>query len=127
MLPPPAENFSLGAAPTTKDAQAISDEIFASFVAADVDKVELVYTKFVSLISSDPVIQTLLPMTPAGELCGVDGKCVDAADDEIFKVRRSGSVSFPVFLEGGGGGGTHEGLDQLLTTPHILPVATDRS
>jgi len=26
--------------------------------------VELVYTKFVSLISSDPIIQTLLPLTP---------------------------------------------------------------
>ena len=25
---------------------------------------ELVYTKFVSLISSDPIIQTLLPLTP---------------------------------------------------------------
>ena len=28
------------------------------------DKVELIYTKFVSLISSDPIIQTLLPLTP---------------------------------------------------------------
>ena len=32
--------------------------------AQDVDKVELVYTKFVSLISSEPIIQTLLPLTP---------------------------------------------------------------
>lgn len=30
----------------------------------DVDKVELIYTKFVSLISSEPTIQTLLPLTP---------------------------------------------------------------
>ncbi len=81
-----AENFALGQTPTTREAQAISDEVFASFVAEEVDKVELIYTKFVSLISSDPTIQTLLPMTPAGELCGVDGRCVDAADDEIFKL-----------------------------------------
>jgi hypothetical protein len=53
--------------------QAISDELFAAFVSGEVDKVELVYTKFVSLITSDPIIQTLLPMTPAGELCNVDG------------------------------------------------------
>lgn len=89
--PPPnrrraAESFSLGATPTTREAQAIADEIFADFVSAEADKVELVYTKFVSLITSTPTIQTLLPLTPTGELCDVDGKCVDAAEDEIFKL-----------------------------------------
>lgn len=42
----------MGQSPTIKEAQAIADEIFADFVAEEVDKVELVYTKFVSLISS---------------------------------------------------------------------------
>ena len=56
--------FELGAAPTTKEAQAVADEIYSGFVSGDVDKVELVYTKFVSLIAADPVIQTLLPLTP---------------------------------------------------------------
>lgn len=86
------KTFSLGSTPSTKDAQAIADEIFASFVARESDKVELVYTKFVSLISSNPTIQTLLPMTPMGELCDVDGKCVDAADDEIFKLTTKGGA-----------------------------------
>ena len=90
LLPAPAESFSLGAAPTTKDAQGVADEIFSSFISSDVDKVELVYTKFVSLITSNPTIQTLLPMTPMGELCDVDGKCVDAAEDEIFKLTSKG-------------------------------------
>ncbi|GFR43134.1 hypothetical protein Agub_g4150 [Astrephomene gubernaculifera] len=84
------KSFSLGAAPSTKDAQGIADEIFASFIAQESDKVELVFTKFVSLITSNPTIQTLLPMTPMGELCDVDGKCVDAADDEIFKLTTKG-------------------------------------
>ncbi|GLI63108.1 hypothetical protein VaNZ11_006012 [Volvox africanus] len=84
------KSFSLGAAPSTKDAQGIADEIFASFIAQESDKVELVFTKFISLITSDPTIQTLLPMTPMGELCDVDGKCVDAADDEIFKLTTKG-------------------------------------
>lgn len=58
MSPPPcAETFSLGATPTTREAQAIADEVFADFVSAEVDKVELVYTKFVSLINSTPTIQ----------------------------------------------------------------------
>jgi F-type H+-transporting ATPase subunit gamma len=55
-------------------------------VSAEADKVELVYTKFVSLINSVPTVQTLLPLTPTGELCDLDGNCVDAADDEIFKL-----------------------------------------
>lgn len=40
------------------------------------------------------LLQTLLPLTPTGELCDLDGNCVDAAEDEIFKlttqVRRDG-------------------------------------
>ncbi len=59
-----AGRFELGQAPTTKEAQAIADALYSEFVGLDCDKVELVYTKFVSLISSDPIIQTLLPLTP---------------------------------------------------------------
>jgi F-type H+-transporting ATPase subunit gamma len=81
-----ARSFALGATPTTREAQAIADEIFADFVSAEVDKVELVYTKFISLITSNPTVQTLLPLTPTGELCDVDGNCVDAAEDEVFKL-----------------------------------------
>lgn len=51
-LPPAAGHYEIGQTPTIKEAQAIADEIFADFVSEEVDKVELVYTKFVSLISS---------------------------------------------------------------------------
>ena len=78
--------FELGQTPTTKEAQSIADEIFAEFVSEEVDKVELVYTKFVSLIASTPIIQTMLPLTPRGEICDIGGNCVDAAEDEIFKL-----------------------------------------
>lgn len=89
-----ARTFSLGSAPTTKDAQAIADDIFAEFVSEEVDKVELVFTKFVSLIASKPTIQTLLPMTPSGQLCDVEGKCVDFAEDEIFRLTtKSGELT----------------------------------
>jgi F-type H+-transporting ATPase subunit gamma len=69
-----------------QDSQAISDELFSTFVAQDCDKVEMIFTKFISLISSNPVVQTLLPLTPSGELCNADGTCVDAANDEIFRL-----------------------------------------
>ena len=62
--PSAAASYELGAAPTTKEAQAIADELYANFVSQEVDKVEMIYTKFVSLISSDPTVQTLLPLTP---------------------------------------------------------------
>lgn len=84
------KSYALGQSPTTKEAQAIADEIFAEFVSGDVDKVEMVYTKFQSLISSDPVVQSMLPLTPQGEMCDVDGNCIDAADDELFKLTTKG-------------------------------------
>ena len=62
--PPRAATFELGQSPTTKESQAVGDELFSDFVSKEVDKVELIYTKFVSLISSEPTVQTLLPLTP---------------------------------------------------------------
>jgi F-type H+-transporting ATPase subunit gamma len=83
-------NYEVGQAPTIKEAQAIADGIFSDFVSQEVDKVELIYTKFVSLISSAPVVQTLLPLSPAGTVCDIDGNCVDAAEDEVFKLTTQG-------------------------------------
>ena len=51
------------------------------FLSESVDRIELVYTKFVSLISSRPVVQTLLPLDPQG---------LEAADDEIFRLTTRG-------------------------------------
>lgn len=72
--------------PTAKEAQAIADDVFSLFVSEEVDKVELVYSKFVSLIKSNPVIQTLLPLSPKGVVCDVNGNCVDAMGDEFFRL-----------------------------------------
>merc|ERR1711871_836435 len=89
-----SKQFDLGGAPTTQEAQALADEIFSEFVSAEVDKVELLYTKFVSLINSEPTIQTLLPMARSGELCDINGKCVDFAEDEVFRLTTtSGKMS----------------------------------
>jgi len=79
-------SFETGQKPTVKESQAIADVIYSKFVGGEVQKVELIYTKFVSLISSDPIVQTLLPMTPEGEVCDIEGNCIDAADDELFKL-----------------------------------------
>ncbi|XP_040988153.1 ATP synthase gamma chain, chloroplastic-like [Juglans microcarpa x Juglans regia] len=75
-----------GSFPTVKEAQAIADDVFSLFVSEEVDKVELVYTKFMSLVKSDPVIHTLLPLSPRGVVCDVNGNCVDAMEDEFFRL-----------------------------------------
>ena len=51
------KTLPIGQSPTAKEAQAIADELFGLYVSEEVDKVELIYTKFVSLIASEPTIQ----------------------------------------------------------------------
>lgn len=63
--------------PTADEASRIADELLSLFLSDTVDRVELVYTRFVSLVSSRPVTQTLLPLDPQG---------LEAADDEIFRL-----------------------------------------
>lgn len=67
--------------PTADEANKIADELLSLFLSEKVDRIELVYTRFVSLVSSRPVIQTLLPLDPQG---------LEAADDEIFRLTTRG-------------------------------------
>merc|ERR1711966_340484 len=80
------KTFDMGQAPKTEEAQAIADEVYSEFVGEEVDKVEMIYSRFVSLINSDPSIQTLLPLSKEGEICDVNGTCVDAQNDIIFSL-----------------------------------------
>lgn len=72
-----ATRTDLGQVPSAEEANEIVDSILGWFLSGKVDRVELVYTKFVSLISSRPVIQTLLPLTRQG---------LEVVDDEIFRL-----------------------------------------
>lgn len=67
--------------PSSKEAAQIGDELLSLFLSETVDRIELIYTKFVSLISSRPVVQTLLPLDKQG---------LEAADDEIFRLTTRG-------------------------------------
>jgi F-type H+-transporting ATPase subunit gamma len=75
--------------PTAAEASNIGEQLIASFLGEEFDRVELVYTKFVSLIASRPVIQTLLPLTPQG---------LEVQDDEVFRLTTKGG-SFEVQRE----------------------------
>ncbi|TVP64547.1 MAG: F0F1 ATP synthase subunit gamma [Nodularia sp. (in: Bacteria)] len=67
--------------PTATEAREIADQLLSLFLSESVDRIELIYTKFVSLVSSRPVVQTLLPLDPQG---------LEAADDEIFRLTTRG-------------------------------------
>merc|ERR1711988_1531984 len=52
-------------------------ELLSSFYAGDFDRVELIYTTFISMISSVPSIRTIVPLLPGG---------IEMEGDEIFKM-----------------------------------------
>ena len=63
--------------PSAAEASQIADELLSLFLSETADRVELIYTRFVSLISSRPIVQTLLPLTLQG---------LEVRDDEIFRL-----------------------------------------
>ncbi len=63
--------------PNAAEAMKIGSEILAEFLSGSTDRVEIIFTKFINLVSSRPVIQTLLPLDPQG---------IAVADDEIFRL-----------------------------------------
>ncbi|MFN6539792.1 MAG: F0F1 ATP synthase subunit gamma [Nostoc sp. EkiNYC01] len=67
--------------PTAAEATQIADQLLSLFLSEEVDRVELIYTRFLSLVSSRPVTQTLLPLDPQG---------LEAGDDEIFRLTTRG-------------------------------------
>ena len=70
--------------PSAAEASKIADQLLSLFLSETVDRVELIYTRFVSLISSQPVVQTLLPLIPQG---------LEVEDDEIFRlITREGKL-----------------------------------
>jgi F-type H+-transporting ATPase subunit gamma len=71
----------MGQYPTAEGATEISEYLLAEFLSGEVDRVELLYTRFVSLISSQPSIRTLLPLNPSG---------LESKGDEIFQLRMKG-------------------------------------
>jgi len=63
--------------PTAEFAAAVSSEMLNKFLDGETDKVELIYTQFVSLIASAPKLKTLLPLSKTG---------LEAAEDEMFEL-----------------------------------------
>lgn len=70
-----------GGAPSAEDAAAIVEDLSNAFSSGETDAVEVVYSKFVSLIASTPSIRTVLPMSIKG---------IEMEGDEIFELTTEG-------------------------------------
>jgi F-type H+-transporting ATPase subunit gamma len=60
---PIRKTFETGQNPDSKQALQISEELLNTFLAGETDAIELLYTKFVSLITSTPAVRTLVPFS----------------------------------------------------------------
>jgi len=69
--------YQCGQAPTAEQATEIATELLSSFYAGELDRIELIYTSFVSMISSVPSVRTIVPLAPTG---------LEMEGDEIFKM-----------------------------------------
>jgi F-type H+-transporting ATPase subunit gamma len=66
-----------GQAPPAQQASEIASELLSSYYAGELDRIELLYTTFISMISSMPTVRTLVPLLPSG---------MEMEGDEIFKL-----------------------------------------
>merc|ERR1719198_1819413 len=64
-------------APTAAQAQEVADELLSSYYAGELDRIELLYTNFISMVASAPTVRTLVPLLPSG---------MEMEGDEIFKL-----------------------------------------
>jgi F-type H+-transporting ATPase subunit gamma len=86
---PLRKTFECGQNPDAKQALAISEEILNTFLGGETDAVELLYTKFVSLIASTPSVRTLVPFT-ASEITNKGDEVFQLTSDEgQFGVERT--------------------------------------
>merc|ERR1719213_808232 len=66
-----------GQAPTADQSSSIATELLSSFYSGEVDRVELIYTQFNSMIAFTPTLRTLIPLLPSG---------MEMEGDEMFKL-----------------------------------------
>ena len=74
---PISTTFTLGNIPQPSVGSNLANLLIAQFLSKEVDAAEIIYTRFNNLISSEPSIRTLLPLSLSG---------IESEDDEVFKV-----------------------------------------
>jgi F-type H+-transporting ATPase subunit gamma len=96
--------------PTSQEAGEIANEVLSEFLSASTDRVEIVFTRFINLVSSQPVVQTLLPLDPQG---------IASSDDEIFRlITRDGRLGVEV--------GTKENVEPSLQPDFVFEQSPEQ-
>lgn len=72
---PIAGKFELGNVPQASVGSELANLLVAQFLTGEVDAAELVYTRFINLITNEPSIRTLLPLSLSG---------IESEMDEVF-------------------------------------------
>merc|ERR1711871_247691 len=58
--------FARPQTPSAEFATGVADKLLAKYLSGETDRIEIIYSKFVSLIASTPTIRTMLPLNPTG-------------------------------------------------------------
>merc|ERR1719310_1707677 len=74
---PVRKAIACGQAPTAEQASEVANELLSSYYAGELDRIELLYTSFISMIASKPTVRTLVPLLPSG---------MEMEGDEILKL-----------------------------------------
>lgn len=69
--------FDFPETPNAENVNAVGEAIRNLFLSGEVDKVELIYAKFINLLSNVASVRTMLPLTPTG---------IESPEDETFRV-----------------------------------------
>jgi len=70
-------------APTYEDARQVASAVVSRFEAGELDRVQLVYTKFISAGRQEVVVEPLLPLEPAEVDASAEASAVPSADYEF--------------------------------------------
>lgn len=74
--PTPISNtFELGNVPQPSVGSELANTLVAQFLSKEIDAAEIIYTRFVNLITCEPSIRTLLPLSLSG---------IESEEDEVF-------------------------------------------
>jgi len=86
---PVRKTFETGQNPNAKQALEISEELLNTFLSGESDAIELLYTKFVSLIASEPSVRTLVPFSASEITMKGDEVFQLTSEDGQFGVERT--------------------------------------
>ena len=74
---PISARFVLGNVPQPNVGSELANLLVAQFLAGDIDAAEIIYSRFINLITCEPSIRTLLPLSLTG---------IEDEQDEVFKI-----------------------------------------